>query len=147
MLPRRAAIWGLGTYAIVLALIALWPAPVDQGSSDLLMLWLRRLHRRGVPTWFDYGVVEFTSNVILFLPLGALVARILDVPRWWGGVAAGFLLSLLIEAAQLVFLPARFPSVADIAANTFGAMVGAFLALVLMARHYRVRNPDPARTL
>ena len=147
MLPRRTAIWALGAYAIVLALIALWPAPVDQGSSDLLMLWLRRLHRWGVPTWFDYGVVEFTSNVILFLPLGALVARILGVRRWWGGVAAGFLLSLLIESAQLVFLPARFPSVADIAANTFGAMVGALAALVLMANHRRVRNPDPARTL
>jgi glycopeptide antibiotics resistance protein len=147
LLRRRAAIWALGAYAIALALIALWPVPVDQGSNDLLMLWLRRLHRWGVPTWFDYGVVEFASNVVLFLPLGALVARILGVPRWWGGVAAGFLLSFLIEATQLAFLPARFPSLADVAANTFGAMVGAFLALVLMARHYRVRNPDPARTL
>ena len=147
MLPRRAAAWALGTYVLALGLIALWPVPVDQGASDLLMRTLRKLHRWGVPTAFDYGVVELASNVILFLPLGALVARILGSRLWWGGIAIGFVISVLIEFAQLVFLPARFPSVADVAANTFGAMVGALAALVLMAFHGRVRNPDPARTL
>ena len=147
MLPRRAAIWGLGAYVLILGLIALWPVPVDQGASDLLMRSLRKLHRWGVPTWFDYGVVELASNVILFLPLGALVARILGARLWWGGIAVGFAVSVLMELAQLAFLPARFPSVADVAANTFGAMVGALAALVLMAYQDRVRNPDPARTL
>lgn len=147
MLPRRAAIWGLGAYVLVLGLIAFWPVPVDQGSSDLLMRSLRKLHRWGVPTWFDYGVVELASNVVLFLPLGALVALILGARLWWGGIAVGFAVSVLIELAQLAFLPERFPSVADVAANTFGAMVGALAALLLMAYKDRVRNPDPARTL
>ena len=94
---------------------------------------LRKLHRWGVPASFDYGVVELAANVLLFLPLGALVARILGARLWWGGVAVGFVVSVLIELAQLVFLPARFPSVADVAANTFGAMVGAFAAQLGMA--------------
>ncbi|WP_254788191.1 VanZ family protein [Arthrobacter sp. ok909] len=79
---------------------------MDRDASDFLMRSLRKLHRWGVPLWFDYG-----------------------------GAAAGFLLSALIELSRLAFLPARFPSVADVAANTFGAMVGALLALVFMARH------------
>jgi glycopeptide antibiotics resistance protein len=114
---------------------------VDRDASDFLMRSLRKLHRWGVPPWFDYGVVEFTSNVILFVPLGALVARILGQRLWWGGAAAGFVLSALIELSQLAFLPARFPSVADVAANTFGAMVGALLALVFMARHEHAMTP------
>lgn len=139
--------WALGAYVLGLGLIALWPVPVDQGTSDLLMRALRKLHRWGVPASFDYGVVELAANVILFLPLGALVARILGARLWWGGIAVGFVVSVLIELAQLAFLPARFPSVADVAANTFGAMIGAIAALVLMTFHDRVRNPDPTRTL
>jgi glycopeptide antibiotics resistance protein len=108
---------------------------------------LRKLHRWGLPASFDYRVLELAANVILFLPLGALVARILGTRLWWGGVAVGFVVSFLMELAQLAFLPARFSSIVDVAANTFGAMVGALAALLLMAFHSRVRNPDPARTL
>jgi len=86
----------------------------------------------------NYGVVEQAPNVILFLPLGALVTRILGARLWWGGVAVGFLLSVLVEVAQLVFLPARFPSVIDVAANTFGALVGALSVLLFMARRETV---------
>jgi len=91
--------------------------------------------------------VEIAANVLLFVPLGVLVARILGVRLWWGGVVAGFLLSVLIELCQSAFLPARFPSIADVAANTLGATLGAVLALLLMLRRHRVRNPAPARTL
>ncbi|MFE4228308.1 VanZ family protein [Arthrobacter sp. NPDC056886] len=134
MLPRRAAMWALGAYLLGLGLIALWPVPVDQGASDFLTRSLRQLHRWGVPPWFNYSAVEMASNVILFLPLGALVSRILGPRLWWGGVAVGFLLSVLVELAQLVFLPARFPSVVDVAANTVGALLGALSALPFMAR-------------
>lgn len=126
--------WALGTYLLGLGLIALWPVPVDRGASVFLTRSLRQLHHWGVPPWFNYSAVEMASNVILFLPLGALVARILGPRLWWGGVAVGFLLSVLIELAQLVFLPARFASVVDVAANTAGALVGALSALLFMAR-------------
>ena len=58
--------WALGAYVLGLGLIALWPVPVDQGASDLLMRALRKLHRWGVPASFDYSVVELAANVILF---------------------------------------------------------------------------------
>jgi hypothetical protein len=147
LLPRRAAIWALGTYALSLGLIAFWPVPVDRDASGFLATWLQDLHRGGVPRWFDYAVVEFSANVILFFPLGALVARILGPRYWWGGVATGFLLSVLIELAQFALLPARFASVADVAANTLGGLLGALLARALMARGNPVRKRRPARTL
>jgi VanZ family protein len=139
--------WALGAYVLVLGLIALWPVPVDQAASDLLLRSLRKLHRWGVPASFDYGVLELAANMVLFVPLGALVARILGARLWWGGVAVGFAVSVLIELAQLAFLPARFPSVADVAANTFGAMIGALAALVLMTLAAAVRFRGPPRTL
>jgi membrane associated rhomboid family serine protease len=139
--------WGLGAYVLILGLIALWPVPVDQGASDLLLRSLRKLHRWGVPEWFDYRVLELAANMVLFIPLGAFVARILGARLWWGGAAAGFLVSVLIELAQLFFLPARFPSVSDVAANTFGAMIGALAALVLMTLSAAVRFRGPPRTL
>lgn len=147
MLPRRAALSTLGTYVLVLGLIALWPVPVDQAASDLLLRSLRKLHRWGVPGWFDYPVLELAANMVLFIPLGALMAWILGRRLWWGGVAVGFTVSVLIELTQLLFLPERFPSLSDVAANTFGAMVGALAALMLMTLPAVVRFRGPPRNL
>ena len=141
------AVWGLCACVPVLGLIAFWPVPVDRGAATYLNRWLRQLHRWGVPPWFDYGVVEFSSNVVLFAPLGALVAIILGRRLWWGGAVAGFMLSTVIELGQMAFLPARFPSAADVAANTIGAMAGALAARLFMARREAVRSRRPPRTL
>jgi glycopeptide antibiotics resistance protein len=111
------------------------------------MRLLAELHRWGVPPWFNYGLVELASNVILFFPLGALVARIMGVRLWWSAAIAGFLISVAIELAQLAFLPARFPSVVDVAANTCGAALGALTALLFMARRTAGRTGHPTRTL
>ena len=144
---HRAAGWGLVAYISGLALIALWPVPVDRAGGQLLARALRKLHRRGVPEWVDYGFVESASNVLLFVPLGALVVWLLGRPYGWVGPAAGLLLSSLIELAQFLFLPERYPTLADVAANTSGAVIGALLALLTTAYRKPVRSPPPARTL
>ena len=51
-----------------LAVIALWPVPVDRAGGELLFKALRKLHRWGIPGWVDYGFVESASNVLLFVP-------------------------------------------------------------------------------
>ncbi|WP_427133174.1 VanZ family protein [Pseudarthrobacter sp. S9] len=147
MQPRRAATWGLTAYGLILGVVALWPSPVDRPVAGLLRKALRKLHLWGIPDWVDYGRVEVASNVLLFVPLGALVAWILGMRYWWVGTAAGIVLSGLIELAQLLFLPARFPSLADVAANSLGAMLGGLLALLLMARRKAGRRRQRARTL
>ena len=132
--PPRAAKWGLTAYVFIVGLISLWPTPVDRHGGALLLKGLRKLHRWGVPDWVDYGFVESASNVLLFLPLGALMVWMLGRRYWWAGTAAGILLSSLSELAQFFFLPARYPTLADVAANTLGATLGALLALLAMTR-------------
>ena len=112
--PHRVATWGLVAYLSVLGAIALWPQPVDRPFDELLPRVLRALHRRGVPDWVDYGFVESASNVLLFVPLGALVVWIFGRGYWWVGAAAGLLTSCAIELAQFLFLPARYPTLADV---------------------------------
>lgn len=75
--------------------------------------WPDRLVLTGFVTTSDVAL-----NVALFLPLGFFVA-------FAGGRAAvvGALLSLIVELGQQ-FIPGRFPSLLDFAANTAGAAIG-----------------------
>lgn len=134
MRPQRVATWGLIAYVAVLAAVALWPQPVDRPVAGLLRAALRWLHGRGIPGWLDYGFVESAANVLLFVPLGALVALIIGRGYWWVGAAAGLLISCAIELAQLLFLPGRYATPADVLANTIGAVLGALLTLLVRRR-------------
>jgi glycopeptide antibiotics resistance protein len=145
--PRRWAAWALIAYLVVLGFIALWPTPVDQGSGEALQKVLRKLHEHGAPGWIDYSFVESASNVVLFLPFGALLVWIVGPRRFWVGIAAGVLLSTLIELAQYAFLPARYATLHDVAANTLGATLGAVLARLLKFRRQDGHFRPPARTL
>ncbi|WP_210506507.1 VanZ family protein [Naasia sp. SYSU D00057] len=71
-------------------------------------------------------VLDIVANVVLFAPVGAVVARL--VRHWVAGALAGFLASCAIEYVQL-FLPGRTPSFVDIATDTAGAFLGAILAM------------------
>ncbi|MGO4494112.1 VanZ family protein [Arthrobacter sp. 2YAF22_2] len=147
MRNHRVAMLGLLAYAAGLATVALWPQPVDRPIAGLLGSALQGLHRRGVPDWVNYGFIESAANVLLFIPLGALVAWVVGRGCWWVGGVAGLLASSAIELTQFLFLPARYATLADVLANTVGAVLGAFLALLLMRRLGSVRNRAPARTL
>lgn len=132
----RVANWlALAITAAAIFVITFWPTPVDAGAHDALQKTLTSLHEAGVPKAVDYNFVEVSSNGIMFLPLGALIATLLPRRRWWIAVLAGCATSSLIELIQLLFLPQRFASVTDIAANTTGALVGA--AVVAAIRSYR----------
>ena len=74
-------------------------------------------------------------NVVVFLPVGALVALLLAEGRQGSrrvGLAtvSGVAVSLAIETTQ-VFLPSRFPSTADVVCNGLGAWLGALLVVWL----------------
>ncbi len=133
--------WGwlaLGTTAAAIFVITFWPTPVDAGAHDSLQAALAALHTAGVPEAVDYNVVESASNSIMFLPLGAIAAMLLPLRRWWIAVLAGVVTSALIELVQLLFLPHRFASLADVAANTAGALLGALAVLAI--RSYRAAS-------
>lgn len=141
--PRRVARWEFLAYALILGAIALWPTPVDRGGARLLAKALKELHQRGMPGWIDYTFVESASNILLFVPLGALVVWILGRRYWWAGGATGMVLSAGIEVAQFVFLPARYPSLLDVAANTAGATLGSLLMLLVLTLRKARAKPAP----
>ena len=89
------------------------------------------LERVGAAAFEMLPAGEVISNVLLFVPLGALLYRIgrrrigqgRHILMLCG--AAGLLLSLTIEFLQ-IYLPPRSPTVIDLVANSAGALLGAF---------------------
>lgn len=126
-------------YLLALALIAFWPSPVDQGI-DVINSWPVRLLEStfGLPRPDGYDVVQFTANVVLFMPLGWLAVALTHA-RWWQVTLVGFLLSSGIEVGQEVLRPDRFATVSDVVANTAGTALGAVAATWLLHRHERAR--------
>ena len=106
-------------------MLVLWPGGVD---SDLQSALWRFLHDLGVE-WLTFDVVQFAANVVLFIPIGLLVALILP-RRWRWLVAPGVLaVSAAIEGVQAL-LPNRHADLGDVIANTAGGLVGLAIAYV-----------------
>ncbi len=129
-------------YGVVLALVAFWPTPIDRPVGGLLARVLRALHERGVPEFFGYTFVEFTANILLFIPVGVVAGLVGRRVHWVPALLAGPILSAVIELIQLLFISARFATIEDIVANTLGASAGVVLAAaarsVIAARDARV---------
>jgi glycopeptide antibiotics resistance protein len=114
----------LAVYLVGLAGVAFWPTPVDRPVAGRLQTVLFALHHSGLPVLINYSFVEFASNILMFVPIGALAS--LAFPAFHRGriVLSAFLVSCGIELGQLLFLHDRVPSAMDIVANTSGAMLG-----------------------
>ncbi|APV49382.1 hypothetical protein BWI17_06625 [Betaproteobacteria bacterium GR16-43] len=109
---------------LVLAYASLYPfQPLRLASPEAIALYLRP---KGI-TGFDVAL-----NFVAYIPLGALLVLVLraagrDRPiSRAASVAFGF--SFVMETAQL-FIPFRVASMADVAANSAGALAGALLFL------------------
>lgn len=133
---RRATVlmWlVLGAYVVSLATIALWPTHVDVSARGLL-----DDITTAVP-WLTYARIEFTANVMLFIPFGAFFSLLLPRRRWWLPIAgAATVFSVVAEWLQ-IFAVDRTSSALDVVANTAGAVIGILLvALVrVLARQGR----------
>ena len=90
----------------------------------------------GIPTWISDAVL----NVLLYLPIGLLIARTLGRARRRGSRTAAWLglvvMVWLIECLQSL-QPGRFPSVADVICNALGAGLGLWLGPVLLQQGRR----------
>ena len=135
MAPRQrsAFLWPrvvFAAYLIALTLIALWPVPVDSGAGPLL-----RLVTRVAPV-LTYPRIEFSANILLFVPLGILLALILRQRHLVVPIA--FLATVTIESMQALMIDRRVPSVMDIIANVAGACLG--LVIVAVVGWWRSRE-------
>jgi len=72
------------------------------------------------------GLATLILNILLYLPWGAVLAARTGSVR--SGLLGGFLLSVMIETAQ-IWIPGRHTSLMDVGANSLGAMIGAFLTV------------------
>jgi VanZ family protein len=121
----------VAVYLAFVLLVTLWPTTVDRPIDPYLIRFLAALHRRGWPSFLDYSFVETAANVGFFLPVGFFVCIALPFRRAWWAIAIGAVLSGVIETAQLLFLPGRVASIADVVANTAGAALGTVVAVLV----------------
>lgn len=137
---RRARIL-LVAWVLIVGAIGLWSAPVDAPLHGLEVSALRWLDANGLG-FVTYSRVEFTANVIVFAVLGLLLA--LSLPggwRWLSPIITAAI-SSMIELSQAAFLPGRFASVRDVAADSIGGVIGFVVAVVLLlvARRRETRS-------
>ena len=118
-----------GLYLLAVAWITLNPFPGDPKRNAFLEGLLAAFAATPALAWIDYDVVEFTANIVLFVPMGVLLALLLGRGRRWLALSLGVAASLTIEFIQL-FEPARVSDARDILANSLGAIIGIGLVAV-----------------
>jgi len=122
--------------------IGYWPVPVDRGMRSVLSSILDRLTAAGAPAWVDYAHLEFGANIVMFVPVGVLIALLLPRWEWWLVPIIGLALSLATEFGQAMLLPQRFATPLDVLANTVGATIGALVVTAIrlgLRRRYNRR--------
>ncbi|MFC4245271.1 VanZ family protein [Gryllotalpicola reticulitermitis] len=123
----------LGAYSVVVLLITMSPIPVDRRYRNAISTVLAIAHRHGVPEWFGYLPLEFTTNIAMFVPLGFLLALALPRSLWWTVLLITPAFSAGIELTQGAFLPQRVADIGDVVANGIGGWLGAFASVALRA--------------
>lgn len=135
------ATFGLALYGAMVALVTLTPQPVDQGFQRGITTLIAALHRRGVPEWFGYTELEFSMNIVMFVPLGFFVTLVLTARWQWLALILLPMMSAGIELTQLFFLSGRYATVPDVVANSLGGWIGVLCAVILRALvHARDRS-------
>ncbi len=131
---RRLRMWSLialVVFCLAVAVITFWPGPPDPNGQHWLRGFLERAHAHGLPAWITFGKIEFSSNVLMFVPIGLFGALALPGRRWLI-VPAALVASAVIELVQAVALPLRYGTVRDVVSNTLGALLGFLLATAII---------------
>ena len=123
-MSRRILTITLAAYLLLVGWVTLNPAPPDPARNELLLQLLKILP-------ISYDALEFTANIGMFVPIGALVTILSR--HLWIGIVVGIALTCGIEFTQQ-FLPARFPDVRDLVANSLGALIGATAVAMVLRR-------------
>ena len=120
-------------YLVVVAWVTLGPEPYDEQSSGILWQFLDFFARHEATDWITFSRVEFTANVLMFVPLGLFLVLLLGRRHWWLAVLLGAAVSVAIELSQGAFLPTRVSDLRDVIANSSGALTGVIVGAIVMA--------------
>ena len=139
-MTRRAAVPVLGALLLVAAFLTVGPrrAALEHEWHVLLVETFTAVGLEPIQPTPPQS--EALANVLLFVPLGALVAHLR--PRWpgWQVVLALAVLSLAIEALQAIALAGRNPSPVDVVTNALGAALGVVAVRRLAGRRRGARH-------
>ncbi|NYE35802.1 glycopeptide antibiotics resistance protein [Nocardioides cavernae] len=136
---RRVLVGVAAAYLVGLAILVAGPWGWALNRLTVALYVRFRFTWPIAPDWVspdDYGTL---LNVVLFVPLGALVVLLVVRPWWWAALAAA-LGSTAIEVVQALWL-AREGTWVDVAANTLGATIGALAVTPLARRRSRRAGP------
>ncbi len=121
-------------YLGFVGLVTLTPGSEQPDYSGLAERILVRLQRypdlAPVTSRLSVERVEFLANIGLFVPLGVFLLLLVGARLWWVSLAAGVVLTSMIENIQRS-IPGRVSDPRDVAANAIGMFIGVALALVL----------------
>lgn len=121
--PRVAAIL-FAAYVLLLGVVVFAARLTDLGLPQLADVLLDRLHTEGFVPDLRFGHVEAGANILLFIPVGFLVACILPRRLWLVAVLTGVAMSVAIESIQAVALSDRSATVRDVICNSLGTVLG-----------------------
>lgn len=133
-MPFRQPVLAVATfgYLALVGWLTLGPQPLDASGRGPLHRVIRFISGDNTLDWITYALVEFTANIVLFLPIGILFVLLLGWRRWWLAALLGIALTVSIEAAQLI-LPGRVTDPRDVVSNSVGAIIGVASVLVVTA--------------
>lgn len=121
-------------YLGFVGLVTLTPGSEQPDFSGLATRILARLQRypdlAPLTSRLSVERVEFLANIGLFVPLGVFLLLLVGARFWWVALAAGIVLTSMIENIQRS-IPGRVSDPRDVAANAIGMFIGVALALVL----------------
>ncbi len=124
---RLVTAWVAGWYAVAVLGATMLPLPLSWGPGA----GPPQLYRIILLPVITMRVDDFLLNVVMTLPLGALLFLLFGVRDEGRVVVTGFLASLTIEITQAVILLAwhgnRWADVNDLLSNTVGAWLGFLL--------------------
>ncbi|GGF51844.1 hypothetical protein GCM10011519_27350 [Marmoricola endophyticus] len=131
MTARRAVWLTAGLYAAALAALVLSPVGRELNELTVRMygVWNYDLALPGRPPPEVFG---FGLNVLLFIPVGILLAVLLRLP-WLLTALCCVALSAAVELVQMIPALHRVSSLTDLVANGLGGLVGTLLSVP--ARH------------
>ena len=136
---RRPIIGSMMVYIAVIGFVTLTPRD-DSRGSPLADAVLAFLDRSEATAWITFSMLERSANIVLFVPLGVLLAATLGRRHWFSVVGSGILYSVIIESCQATFLSGRVADPIDVAMNGLGTAIGAILHSVITGR-YQARTP------
>ncbi len=124
--------------------LTLGPQPLDDSADSLLWRLVAFLARHEQTAWIGYNTIEFTANILMFVPVGLFFLLLFGRRRWWLAVLFSAALTIAIETAQR-FLPERVSDPRDLLSNSIGGVIGVAAALIVTwpaARRAQRRRRD-----